>query len=166
MTQGERILAARALLVDITPLKRDCGRLCGAACCQPDADGRGGMLLFPGEEALYDPVPDWAEITDSGFLAGDKQLAFLTCNGTCPRENRPLACRIFPMTPLASENGVTAEMDVRAWAVCLLMGHGKDGLSREFVAAVRAAMAIIWEDAQGRAYIEALTESLKAYTMF
>lgn len=44
----EPILAARKLLENMTPLKRDCGRACGAACCQSDEDGQGGMLLFPG----------------------------------------------------------------------------------------------------------------------
>ena len=45
------VLTARALLSNLTPLKSDCGRLCGGACCQ--GDDATGMLLFPGEEALY-----------------------------------------------------------------------------------------------------------------
>ena len=53
MTETEALLAARALLADVTPLRTDCGRCCGAACCAPDEDGQGGMLLFPGEEALF-----------------------------------------------------------------------------------------------------------------
>ena len=44
------VLTARALLSNLTPLKSDCGRLCGGACCQ--GDDATGMLLFPGEEAL------------------------------------------------------------------------------------------------------------------
>ena len=51
----EAVIRARDLLSDVTPLKTDCGRICGGACCQPDEDGQGGMLLFPGEEGLYDP---------------------------------------------------------------------------------------------------------------
>ena len=38
--------AARAAMGDLTPLKRDCGRLCGAACCQPDETGLNGCLLY------------------------------------------------------------------------------------------------------------------------
>ena len=53
----DTVMAARALLKDLTPLKRDCGRSCGAACCQSDEDGQGGMLLFPGEEKLYAALP-------------------------------------------------------------------------------------------------------------
>ena len=45
--------AARGALADLTPLKRDCARLCGAACCQPDETGLNGMLLFPYEDAFY-----------------------------------------------------------------------------------------------------------------
>ena len=38
--------AARAAMGDLTPLKQDCGRLCGAACCQPDETGLNGMLRY------------------------------------------------------------------------------------------------------------------------
>ena len=54
----EAVLEARRLLECVTPLKTDCGRACGGACCQPDEDGQGGMLLFPGEEALYADLPE------------------------------------------------------------------------------------------------------------
>ena len=44
----EAVKQARDLLERVTPLRRDCGGVCGAACCQSDEDGQGGMLLFPG----------------------------------------------------------------------------------------------------------------------
>lgn len=44
---------ARELLLSLTPLNHDCGMLCGQACCAPDEEGQGGMMLFPGESALY-----------------------------------------------------------------------------------------------------------------
>ena len=43
---------ARALLLNLTPLRQDCGALCGGACCTPDEEDRSGMMLFPGERAL------------------------------------------------------------------------------------------------------------------
>ena len=46
----DAILRARALIGPLTPMITDCGALCGAACCQPDEDGQGGVYLFPGEE--------------------------------------------------------------------------------------------------------------------
>jgi hypothetical protein len=166
MTAPERILAARALLQDITPLKADCGRRCGAACCQPDADGQGGMLLFPGEEALYDPVPPWATITESPIVIEGRPLLFLTCQGHCPREARPLACRIFPLTPAIQEGKPTVQLDVRAWPVCPLMPHGLNALSQPFVFAARAACELLCEEPTARAYIQWLTDTLTDYGRF
>ena len=50
------IAHAYTLIGEKTPLMTDCGALCGAACCQPDEDGQGGVYLFPGEEALLADV--------------------------------------------------------------------------------------------------------------
>ncbi len=160
------IRAARALFADVTPLSRDCGRLCGAKCCKPDADGQGGMILFPGEEALYDPAPDWASLSDSDFVIGGAPLKLLTCGGTCPRAGRPLSCRIFPLTPVAAEGRAAARLDLRAWPVCPLMEYGQKGLSPAFVRAAKEAAALLWRDARCRAYIEALTARLEAYRAF
>ena len=46
---------ARGAVRDVTPLKMNCGKLCGGACCQPspDDDGENGMLLFPFEDEFY-----------------------------------------------------------------------------------------------------------------
>lgn len=165
MTLPDRILLARALLDAVTPLKGDCGRRCGAACCQPDEDGKGGMLLFPGEERLYDPLPAWATLSDSGLRLDGAPLWFFTCEGACDRADRPLACRIFPLTPQAGPDGdaLSVCLDVRAWPVCPLMPHGTQGLSGAFLAAVQAAMALVWEDETGRAYIQLLTGLLDAF---
>jgi len=46
------LLNARSAIGELTPMLNDCGALCGAACCQPDEDGQGGVHLFPGEAAL------------------------------------------------------------------------------------------------------------------
>lgn len=165
MTMTDRILAARALLADVTPLKGDCGRRCAAACCQGDEDGRGGMLLFPGEEALYSPPPDGAALTDSGLRMPDgRPLWLYTCDGSCHRPNRPLSCRIFPLTPEMDEGGaLSIAPDVRAWPVCPLMPFGVQGLSPAFAAAVRAAMALLDEHPDGHAYFALLTEQLNAF---
>ena len=39
---------AKRIIGDKTPLKKDCGLICGGACCK--GDSKTGMLLFPGEE--------------------------------------------------------------------------------------------------------------------
>lgn len=159
----DRICAARTLLETTTPLKKDCGLRCGAACCRPDEDGKGGMLLLPGEEALYAGALSWGTVTDSALFVNGRPVKFLTCRGACPRAMRPFSCRVFPLTPAVRGGAPDVELDVRAWPVCPLMGFGMDGLSREFVAAVRAAVLLLAEDPSIRAYFAALTDVLDAF---
>ena len=146
----EAVLKARKLLDSVTPLKTDCGRTCDGACCQPDEDGQGGMLLFPGEDALYADMPKGFSIRkDDAVLPG---LKLLTCEGTCNREDRPLSCRLFPMLPTPTG----AKMDRRAWAVCPLMASGKRGLNPDFVQAVKDAGAILYACPEHAAFLDAL----------
>lgn len=156
----EAVLTCRELLRDLTPLKTDCGRVCGAACCRADEDGRGGMLLFPGEEACYARLPDGFSIQrDDAVLPG---MRLLLCNGVCDRAFRPLSCRIFPMLP--SPNG--AKMDRRAWAVCPLMACGRRGLNPEFVEKIRQAGRILYACPEHAAFLDALhafNEKLKSF---
>ena len=87
----EAVMRARELLQTLTPLRRDCGDVCGAACCAPDEDGQGGMLLFPGEEALYQPLPAGFSLRqDDGVLPG---MLLLICGGVCDRALRPPCVR-------------------------------------------------------------------------
>lgn len=156
----EAVLFCRELLENTTPLRQDCGRYCGGACCQSDEDGQGGMLLFPGEEALYDPLPPGFSIArDDGVAPG---LMLLTCEGDCQRAMRPLSCRLFPMLP--KRNG--AVMDRRAWAVCPLMAHGRAGLAADFVNAVQKAGEILYVCPAHAAFLDALhayNEKLKQF---
>ena len=154
------VIAARTLLKDLTPLKRDCGRICGAACCQSDEDGQGGMLLFPGEEKLYPSLPDGWTIEPNGDATPGGLL--LTCDGQCDRDARPLSCRLFPMLPTRTG----ARMDRRAWAVCPLMESGKRGLDPDFVRAVEQAGRILYAYPDHAAFLDALhryNEQLKAF---
>ncbi len=165
MIQTGAAAKAREALRDITPLKGDCGRRCGAACCHADDDGKGGMLLYPGEEALYGEHTPWARLTQSGDIAlGERPLWLLTCDGSCDRENRPLACRIFPLVPVAEGEGVAVRLDVRAWPVCPLMEHGMEGLQRRFVEAAQAAAELLWQDDACREVVLAQTNFLRKFT--
>ena len=160
MNPLEAVQAARAFLEAVTPLKLDCGRFCGGACCESDEDGQGGMLLFPGEEALYDPLPQGFSLEkDDGVMEG---AILLTCEGYCDRSQRPLSCRLFPMLP--TRKG--AKMDRRAWAVCPLMEHGKAGLSLDFVNAVKKAGEILYSCPAHAEFLDALhayNEQLKQF---
>ena len=53
------VAAARERLSRATPLKMDCGRVCGARCCRPLEGEETGMLLFPGEAEAYAGKSGW-----------------------------------------------------------------------------------------------------------
>lgn len=151
---------ARALMESVTPLKRDCGRYCGAACCEPDEDGQGGMLLFPGEEGLYETLPEGFTLMQDDAVFPDALL--LSCEGYCERAMRPLSCMLFPLLP--GRNGPV--MDQRGWAVCPLMQSGIKGLQKEFTDAVQKAGEILYACPETAAFLDALhayNESLKAF---
>lgn len=146
-----KLEAARDLLLDKTPLKNDCGRLCGARCCDSLEGEESGMLLFPGEAEAYAGKPGWKVLdTETGAL--------LVCPGTCDRSERPLACRLFPLLPVLRDGGVQAEPDERARGVCPLHRSGVDGMAGDFVAAVTRAGALLAEDPAQRGFLLKLTE--------
>ena len=148
------VLRARALLCALTPLKTDCGRLCGGACCQGDETT--GMLLFPGEDALYERCA-FGRVLPAGFPLGGAPANLFVCEGRCPREDRPLACRLFPMFLAFTKNGGTrVRMDTRAASVCPLYACGVYGLSAEFVDAARQAYDVLLEDETCAAYLHDL----------
>lgn len=149
---------ARELLAAVTPLKTDCGRVCGARCCRSLDEEETGMLLFPGEEEAYLEKPGWTvQETPAGLLA--------VCPGCCERKDRPLACRIFPLLPVLRDGSVKAAADQRARAVCPLLRQGIRGMNPEFTDAVREAGRILAEDPEQREFLEMLTaeqDELKA----
>lgn len=140
--------AARRELETLTPLKINCGKLCGGACCEPDESGENGMLLFPFEEEFYKkPIEGmpFHLVDDDSLYKGGKRFV---CEGKCSRADRPLACRIFPLRiRVETEDGETcakAEIDPRAWCVCpLLEQGGMRAMSQEFIAAVERAGNIL-----------------------
>ena len=150
MDAPSAVLAARALLADVTPLKTDCGRFCSGACCVSLPGEETGMLLFPGEEELYAGLP--------GYHQKESALGpLLVCSGTCRREERPLACRLFPLLPLLGPEGVTVRMDQRARPVCPLFREGLNALDPAFTEAVRACGLLLAAGPVQRAFLEKLT---------
>ena len=150
-------LTARDLLSGLTPLKTDCGRLCGGACCQ--GDEATGMLLFPGEEALYAHCA-FARVLPAGFSLGGQGVSLLVCQGRCERENRPLACRLFPLfLKFREDQTPVLRMDARARAVCPLTDYGMKALDPEFKQAARRAYDLLLEDKVCAAYLRALDEA-------
>ena len=113
-----------AIMDEITPLGTDCGLLCGARCC--DGGPQDGMLLFPGEETLYQgtSLPNNWVVRDSGIrlpISGES-IRILVCTGICERARRPLACRVFPLLPrVDARGGIRVSPDLRALSTCPLL---------------------------------------------
>ena len=152
---NKALLWAREHLRDLTPLKSDCGRICGAACCRPLQEGGAGentgMLLFPGEEEAYTDCASWTiQATAQGLM--------VICNGVCRREERPLSCRIFPLLPVFRNGKIHAVTDQRAKAVCPLARQGRSALDPAFREAVREAGEQLAGDKEQAAFLRRLTE--------
>lgn len=131
------IVRANDIIGNLTPIPADCGKLCGAACCEGDDDV--GMLLFPGESVHLSNVPNFRMFRIK-YMGGRTWL--LTCDGTCDRSMRPLSCRIFPLAPHVSVDGtVTAVLDPRARRMCPLTSG--DFLNKRFVKAVGKAFEVL-----------------------
>ena len=157
MSARSAVLAARELLHSLTPLKTDCGRLCGGACCQ--GDDATGMLLFPQEETLYDGCP-FGRVRPAGFSLGGTDVRLFVCGGACARDSRPLACRLFPLfLSFRADGSAKLRMDRRARAVCPLTDYGLQALDPAFVQAVRSAYGALLADEACRAYLMALDEA-------
>lgn len=151
------IAQARALLCTLTPLKTDCGRLCANACCQ--GDGETGMLLFPGEEALYADC-QFGRVVPTHFELAGRQALLFVCDGHCPREMRPLACRLFPLfLHIDACGNARVKLDSRARGVCPLCGYGMEALDPAFLSAATQAYGLLMEDDACRAYLRALSKA-------
>ena len=131
------VSAAREKLAHVTPLKKDCGRICGGRCCQSMDGEETGMLLFPGEAERYAGRPGWKILnTERGDLA--------VCPGVCDRDDRPLSCRLFPLLPfIGNDEKIRVVVDLRARAVCPLARQGKTAMDPVFIDAVREAGEIL-----------------------
>ena len=146
------VSAAREKLKNVTPLKKDCGRFCGARCCRSVETEETGMQLFPGEADAYADREGWKVLhTGRGDL--------VVCPGVCDRDDRPLSCRLFPLLPLIGENGVVrAVMDQRARAVCPLARQGKSALDPAFIDAVREAGELLARAEEQALFLDLLEE--------
>ena len=145
----ETILRAYAAIGDSTPLCSDCGALCGAACCETDGDGQGGVDLLPGEEGLIGHA-EWMETAHDPHMDAE----MIVCKSMCEREKRPFLCRIFPLCPAVGKDGRwTVRMDARARAMCPLTRGGVRGLDPEFVRGCVRAVRILAEEEDGADFL-------------
>lgn len=147
-------------LEHVTPLRFDCGRLCGGACCRSDPE-QPGMYLFPGEEAMFSGK---AGFTVTGaVLPGYGPVPLLACEGACTRSERPLSCRVFPLAPALASDKLSLRPDPRGRRACPLCRGGVEALSGEFVSAVRAVFAALSENSRTAAFLRALAAHLNEF---
>ena len=142
-----------AIMDTLTPLRVDCGVLCGGACCK--GDSQTGMRLFPHEESVL-PV-----IEENG-------VRLAVCNGTCDRDTRPLSCRIFPFFPTLDEKGrVFVETDDRALRLCPLLTHSDEIVfDRRFFRALKKVGKLLAKDPECRAFLKETTAEIDTYRAF
>lgn len=152
------------ILERVTPLKSDCGLLCNKACCD-GGDEDLGRYLFPGEELLLSGL-EYFRITPTDIqLKNGNPVLLAICDGKCDRRLRPLACRIFPLTPYLTYRGtLTLEMDIRAVGTCpLAKGKNTPPLQLDFIRAVRQSIRIMSQDSDIVSFIETLSRILDEY---
>lgn len=169
-TEGMKIMNVEYIYLQLyrlfdksTPIKADCGRLCEKSCCKGDD---GGMYLFPGEEKVFELLkPDWAKIEKSDFCykynGKTKNVPILFCNGNCDRYQRPLACRIFPLTPYINGGKKTEIIvDPRAKAICPLAKTFKtEDFDGKFLGDIKKTFSVLMKSKE-------ITEFMKEYSAY
>lgn len=137
----------------LTPLKADCGQLCGGVCCIGDENT--GMRLFPHEESTLK-----IKACDGARLA--------ICNGSCNRNERPLACIIFPFFPTIDEKGkIYVELDYRAANLCPMIKHYNEIVfDKRFLRAVKKVGKTLAKDNECKAFLYQSTEEIDTYAEF
>jgi len=148
-----------SIIGTLTPLNKDCGNLCNRNCCIGEKVE--SMILYPNEEKLYEKVEPWYTISDSNItLSNGKHLKLLTCNGTCDRLKRPLACRIFPFMPYLTEDGLLEiRFDLKAISFCPITVKPENyNIDENFIDSLYDAFEILSTDDNVIEFIELLSE--------
>ncbi len=157
---NENLKKARDLLERSAPLGRfDCGKICGAKCCQGDEDT--GMWLFPHEEEFYKNHPDFTiRNTD-----GNGGYPMIVCGGTCNREDRPLACRIYPFYPKIDGDKIKIIKDLRGFGSCPII---KENIKPEpkFLRNLRKATRYLLRDEETKDYILRVQSEIEEVAQF
>lgn len=151
----KRIIIEKAyeFLEDVTPKKFDCGKICNQKCCKGrDNDG---MLLFPGEKELFEDNKSYVIYFDNTY----EEYA-VRCFGKCNRNERPLACRIFPyMFYSKNSDSITVAPDIRAVGFCPLIDLKSD-FDREFLRALRITARLLSQDKDIVNFIKKISEMI------
>ena len=170
MNSAYAYLQIYRLFDDITPIKADCGKLCNKACCKGEDCG---MYLFPGEKKVYDMLkPEWAKIEYSDFTYKYNEKVIKTpilfCDENCDRYQRPLACRIFPLTPYISKEGrLKIIKDPRAKKMCpVCYGLDINEYDYSFIKNVERAFKLLIKNEEVKVFLESFSRELDEYLKF
>ncbi len=138
-----------ALTEKITPLHQDCGLLCGSICCKPQKNADLGMYLFPGEEVMYNGQEPWLsyEKHDPKQYEFPKNwhdpVYFVQCTPPCPRQSRPLSCRLFPVAPhLLQNDQLILIYETLSLPYCCPLIEQKIALRKDFI----TTAALVWQE--------------------
>ena len=119
------------------------------------------MYLYPFEEVMFGADTPFADISDSNFKSGGKYVKFITCDGTCIRDRRPLACRIFPLLPYVDTAGnLQVIYDPRAVDFCPLE-HKK--LTRKFKMQVHKVAHMLFKISETKDFLIAQSRLVDDY---
>ena len=152
----------------VSPVVFDCGRFCGAACCDVETYSDMGMYLLPGEEAVHDRSDncfewDVDDAEDLDFPPSWKgEVYFIRCRGSrfCDRKKRPIQCRTYPVAPHLTEDGklVLVYSDMEVPYVCPMIASEAE-FSTAFLKETHSAWKILIRDRR----IYDLVESASRY---
>ena len=131
------------------------------------------MFLFPMEDKVYDLLnPDWAKLEASEFSyefdGKEKKVPILFCNGNCDRYQRPLACRIFPLTPYLDSGGkLEIIVDPRAKSICPLSRRlDIENYNYKYVKNIKKAFSLLMKNSEFKEYMKTYSEYLDEYRKF
>ncbi len=151
MTTEKIIKKVHKILQNVTPLKSDCGKICGGECCKGDADT--GMLLFPGEENFLENIDDFTIKSDNA------NRKILICNGCCNRNHRPISCRIFPLFPMLIDGKIYVIDDPRAKGICPLL-YDEIKLNKAFERKVGKAGKLLVKNNETSEFLQLISDEI------
>ena len=158
------------LFDSVTPVQVDCGELCQKACCKGDDSG---MFLFPGEENVYKLLsPDWIRIENTDFKyeynGKTHTVPIALCKGMCDRYQRPLSCRIFPLTPyLTEDEKIKVIVDPRGKGICpMAKAFYVEDFDEQFVKNIEKAFKLLAKNSQIKAFLKEYSAYIDEFKKF
>ncbi|MCR5592038.1 MAG: hypothetical protein K6F73_10965 [Lachnospiraceae bacterium] len=166
-----------SILDAASPLKHDCGSLCGSVCCKGGSvpDEELYIYLLPGEmEFLKEQGADIELVRrESRFHylphSWGKHFYTAICRGpeNCPRSLRPIQCRTFPLEPHMERSGELKMIycDIDLPYECPLISK-KMVLDEKYVYAIYEAWHILIEDDLIRDLVRMDSAGRKKYDVY